>query len=1607
MTPKPAVTKFWRSILAPVLLVAAAIGLWPAMAQAADDCTQIGAVVADECQVSQFVTASGTLSIARPLHILGTGQIKVPPAATGQPPSSLSLNVTGTLTIDAPLLLGGGAVVGDVQDAGAIGAVLTIVASGDIALAGHPTRGASITSNANPTDCAGNGRAGKVSVTSTGGSLVAGLNTQIMANAQCPGGEITINVPSNDISIDGSVSASAGYSGLGNLTISKGGPVTIGAGCRLTLGPDSSVRSSGVTYGADRIHLESGCDTLIQGEVRSEGGIAYPGLLLNETLPNKCVEGARTNKATSFPTGYVPPAWQPTACLEIWSGAKITVLSKSAGALFAESGNAASGQNGLCCSWIDVFATSDIAVQGPALPFYALNARQYASHAPAGLVTVKSVNGKVTATGGGFITASGRADVTEGGGTVWIEAGGPTSLPPSSTTGDPASNVDLNATWVQARASVASPPATIRIRSYNGDITGTSGGLLDSRTDSGGVVTMTIQGCRLPEYFTDWNGTQILPATVAQAQVCGGTPTLAPPAALPKRPVLVTMVGGTFPWDNQPHAATGSVKDAVTGQSITTPPLTITYLDAVTGAPLSGPPVNPGVYTAVGSFAGDANYAAATGTARLEIFVGVVSVSATGNACVYSGDPCPASASATIDGAPRTPTVTYNGSTTVPVDAGTYAVVASLAGQIATATVTITPFTPTIPFSGDGTFVFDASAHRVTATVKGAKGVVLATLTYTGANTAAFGYTPSIGTLAGPFNVCVTGCVSGGYQVTASYPGSSPNYLSVTAQTAVIITKATPTVFVGDITVVFGQTYGYTSSNSYVLGVGNPPEQLGAPALVYKDATGAVLPAAPTLPGTYTVVGTYTGSNTNYVPSSGAGAVLVTGSGIVTINPAIATISLPSPVYTYTGVPQGVTATVTGEGIASGTTATVTYSGTASPATAPTNVGVYPTQATFSRTGYVANPVTGTVTINAATPTITVTGGTFTYDGTPKSATGSVTGPAIPAGTVPTITYTLNGVTTSTPPVNAGVYQVTGTFSGANYVSVSATATLTINRATATITLTGGTYLYDTLPHPAVGTVSGTALPAGTTPSIGYTLGGVATGTPVNAGIYTATGTYTNPNYTATPATATVTINARSCTAAGMGGFTFTTIAYPWPTSVATTAYGVNGAGQIVGGFNDSAPQSRGFWLSGSGGTYGAPAIEATTLGATSTTVYGINTVGQIVGKFVDATGRSRGFLLTGSVNGVGGIFTPIDYPATLDGVGTSAYGINELGEIVGVYVDGAGTSHGFTLTGITFDPLTGAPSLTNALFTQIDASTLGATQTWIYGLSNDGEVVGAYTDAGGAFHGLSVLFTTADISDLTGATFATVDFPGAANTWAHGVNDAGQIVGSYDDSTGFSHGFFLPSDNAFATVDAGQCGTQAEGINNSGQIVGGYLSPDGPRGFVTGLAATGPFTTYTQGGWGTKPKGDNPGALLAADFFAVYPGGSVVIGGTRTLTFTSASGISGFLPAKGKAASLTSSATNPTKSDAGVFAGQVLSLRLSVDFSNAGIKRFGLANLTVVKGPLVGYTVAQVLALANTVLGGNTAALPSGLTLADLNDVVDEINRNFDNGKADKHYLQ
>jgi probable HAF family extracellular repeat protein len=74
---------------------------------------------------------------------------------------------------------------------------------------------------------------------------------------------------------------------------------------------------------------------------------------------------------------------------------------------------------------------------------------------------------------------------------------------------------------------------------------------------------------------------------------------------------------------------------------------------------------------------------------------------------------------------------------------------------------------------------------------------------------------------------------------------------------------------------------------------------------------------------------------------------------------------------------------------------------------------------------------------------------------------------------------------------------------------------------------------------------------------------------------------------------------------------------------------------------------------------------------------------------------------------------------------------------------------------------------------------------------------------------------------------YTTLDDPLQTDfmTQASGINDAGQIVGQYHNSSGY-HGFlysagtYTPIDDPLATIS-----TVASGINAAGQIVGSYGS--------------------------------------------------------------------------------------------------------------------------------------------------------------------------------------
>jgi probable HAF family extracellular repeat protein len=177
---------------------------------------------------------------------------------------------------------------------------------------------------------------------------------------------------------------------------------------------------------------------------------------------------------------------------------------------------------------------------------------------------------------------------------------------------------------------------------------------------------------------------------------------------------------------------------------------------------------------------------------------------------------------------------------------------------------------------------------------------------------------------------------------------------------------------------------------------------------------------------------------------------------------------------------------------------------------------------------------------------------------------------------------------------------------------------------------------------------------------------------------------------------------------------------------------------------------------------------------------------------------------LTASTNlALADVITYIDYPGACT---TQISGINNNGDIVGfAQLPGSPTAnHGFLYSGGVFSS-----------FDYPGAIATGVNGYGAYGDINDnGDIVGQATLGNG--DSIGYLFS--------GGTFFPIQFPGAAYTVAAGINDLGEIVGSYSNdpsNIGYSSGFIF-KDGVYSTFDiAGAGGTLLTGINDSGQIVG------------------------------------------------------------------------------------------------------------------------------------------------------------------------------------------
>jgi uncharacterized membrane protein len=236
----------------------------------------------------------------------------------------------------------------------------------------------------------------------------------------------------------------------------------------------------------------------------------------------------------------------------------------------------------------------------------------------------------------------------------------------------------------------------------------------------------------------------------------------------------------------------------------------------------------------------------------------------------------------------------------------------------------------------------------------------------------------------------------------------------------------------------------------------------------------------------------------------------------------------------------------------------------------------------------------------------------------------------------------------------------------------------------------------------------------------------------------------------------------------------------------------------------------------------------------------GINNLGQIVGAYTTPDELFHGFL-----RDAGG-FTPIDFD---DALQTFPHKINDNGQVVGYFVDNDGV-HGFQFN--------------HDLFTKIDycasdycGNDVLATQA--FDIDNNGRIVGLFIDNQQRAHGF--------LRDSSG-NYSSIDVQVAGTvvdgTGINGVNDLGQMTGTYTDANG-QHAYFRDQAGFTIKIDKPGAGyTQPWSIDNNGQIVGHYLSGGRLQGFKW---ANGSFTTFTN----------HPGALVQSVVYDIDNLGKIV----------------------------------------------------------------------------------------------------------------------------------
>jgi hypothetical protein len=260
--------------------------------------------------------------------------------------------------------------------------------------------------------------------------------------------------------------------------------------------------------------------------------------------------------------------------------------------------------------------------------------------------------------------------------------------------------------------------------------------------------------------------------------------------------------------------------------------------------------------------------------------------------------------------------------------------------------------------------------------------------------------------------------------------------------------------------------------------------------------------------------------------------------------------------------------------------------------------------------------------------------------------------------------------------------------------------------------------------------------------------------------------------------------------------FTFSDV-HATKTALETDSYAVNNFGSIAGDYVDTKSVQHAMIHGLPVTTVDNKKCQAIT-GTGGIAFFGVNKTCSAAGWCTNSNGIDIGFTWTK------GKFVDINFPK---GTGTQPTGINDTGDVVGLYFDSAGSQHGFL-------------KKAGGKYQSIDVP--GETSAAAWAINNAGDITVYAVNSSGDF----------DAFLYNGKTFKNINDPnakGTLGTVVHTVNNKGDIDGTYYDSAGNTHGWLLHAGKYYDVNNPnGPNLTRADGLNDKLEIVGRYTPAAG-----------------------------------------------------------------------------------------------------------------------------------------------------------------------------------